>query len=86
MVKSNIKNIKTFFGANLLVAMIKVGAPTITPIAYIEIKFPAFGIVIFRSFAKSSKTPIMVNSVIPIAKPPNAKATKLFFIISLFFV
>ncbi len=81
MVNNDIKKINTFLGEYLLVAMINVGAPTITPIAYIDIKFPAVGIEIFKSFAKSSKTPIIENSVIPMAKPPIAKASKLFFTI-----
>ena len=53
------------------------GAPTTTPSAYAEIRCPASGMVAPRSPATSGRMPIVANSVVPIAKPPSASASRL---------
>ena len=55
----------------------KVGAPTTTPSAYAVMACPAVGIDTSRSPAISGSTPMLANSVVPIAKPPRASASRL---------
>ena len=53
------------------------GAPTTTPRAYALIAVPAVGIETPRSDAKPGSTPMLANSVVPIASPPSESAARL---------
>ena len=79
--KRTIKAIKIFLAGNFALKATKIGAPITTPNAYVEIKCPATGILIFKSFATSGSNPIIANSVVPIARPPKARGNNCFVII-----
>src|SRR5690348_9073574 len=51
------------------------GAPTTTPSAYTEMTWPAVGMSTPTPSAMSGRTPMVTNSVVPIANPPIASAT-----------
>lgn len=50
------------------------GAPTTTPSAYAEITCPAEGSDTPSDDAMSGRSPIATNSVVPMPKPPRARA------------
>src|SRR6478752_8904432 len=52
----------------------RIGTPTTTPRAYAEMTCPAVGTETSRPSAISGRTPIVTNSVVPMAKPPTASA------------
>ena len=51
------------------------GAPTTTPTAYAEMRWPAAGIDTPTPPATCGSRPIVTNSVVPMAKPPMASAS-----------
>ena len=52
----------------------RIGAPTTTPRAYAEMTWPPAGIETPTPSAICGSRPIVTNSVVPIAKPPIARA------------
>ena len=51
------------------------GAPTTTPSAYAEIRWPAWGILTCRLPAMFGSSPKETNSPVPMPKPPRARAS-----------
>lgn len=57
-----------------IVSDVRIGAPNVTPSAYIETVNPAVVTDIFISPAINGRSPTLINSVVPIAKALTASA------------
>ncbi|MDR7309039.1 hypothetical protein J2S40_000097 [Nocardioides luteus] len=53
----------------------RIGTPTTTPTAYALIRWPAVDVPTPTPTAISGSTPMVTNSVVPIANPPIARAS-----------
>jgi len=68
IINTTIMSIKTVFLFILFVKGVKIGAPTVTPIAYKDTVSPANGIVTSKASLINGSNPTLINSVEPIAK------------------
>lgn len=82
MVYSTINSRSIFLGAIFFVVLINNGAPMTTPKAYAEMRWPPCGIDIDSEWLISVNSPIIPNSVVPMAKPPRANGSNLLSILN----